>query len=712
MNKKYLIGLSFTFLSSALLLGCNPVGGSSMSSQPTPPEPQTPYEEIYNGYSNEAYGNMSLAAVAMASHGYQGKIEQGYNGWKYNYVKQLQTSEMDKTDFGFEFEGASFNNKLMISTENVYAQREYTSTKTGEMVIYSSINVVEIKDKLTVEISINNGNTQIIELTSTGLKYFENTINVNANDKITFTLIGEGSIEYNPIIEATLTAKYYQLHQDLSGTHESSGAEKHYGDVHPYYDNGQMYMFHLATNGNYDTMLTTSKNMINFVEEPRLKKDDINGPAAPYYVLGVTKDGEYYRSLSGYSQEVIWGSKSKDLLVWEAGEGVDENFQTTYLPKVDYPRGARDPYVFYDEDVDKYRVVYLGYYNNKFYEGHDPDDFDCGLKLVTSKGNTMEYWEDEQKELLRFDNAGASKRDEPEVSQIVKIGDRWYLFASLYGQSVHGVGAMSYWMGEKNQTLDDIDFAKNGERRLDGEDVCAAQIVQVGTRFYMFGWIPKQASGNYWGGALNIAREIYQKEDGTLGSRMDPYMTDLLNKGNLFALNSNSMSSNVGLYSINDTSLIFEGNGQENSTANYKNYHEVNLPGRYNRTIITFKVKANGAKDVGVKIRNDDKTSFYTNAVLSLDSNEMMVYSKEPGGYRQRSKLSNISFKDEYINVKLVIETQYIELFINDEYSLTAKANDFDFEKFELSLFAESGSAEFKDLKVDMLSDARFAYDM
>lgn len=709
MNKKYISYFAMTMLSATLLIGCTKGGSSSM---PNPPKPSTPYEEIYQGYSDGPYGDVSLDPVAMASHGYLGKTEQGYNGWKYNYVQQLNVQEMPLEENGFSYQGARLENKLMVSSADTYAQREYTSTKSGEMIVYSSINVLKTSSDLKLEISVNNNAPKTIVLKNTGLFYFETEILVNKGDKVTFTLIGQGEIEYNPIIEAKLNAKYHQLHQDLTGRHESSGAEKHYGDVHPYYDNGTMYMFHLATNGNFDTMLTTSTDMINFKEDNRLKKDNINGPAAPYYVLGITKDGEYYRSLSGYSQEVIWGSKSKDLLTWEAGEGVDENFQTTYLPRVDYPRGARDPYVFYDEDVDKYRVVYLGYYNNKFWEGHDKDDFDCGLKLITSKGNTMEYWEEEQKELLRFDNAGTSKRDEPECSQIVKIGDRWYLFASLYGQSMHGVGALSYWTGEKNQTLDDVDFNKNGERRLDGEDVCAAQIVQVGTRFYMFGWVPKQAGGNYWGGALNIAREIYQKEDGSLGSRMDPYMTKLLNKGNLYSLNQDTLESKANEYKIENSSLFIEGDGKANSSMNYKNYHEVNLDGRYDRTMVTFKVKANGAKDIGIKIRNEDKTSFYTNAIVSLDSNEMAVYSKEPGGYRQRSRLTNVDLSQEYLDVKIVVETQYIELFVNDQYSLTAKANDFDFENFEISLIAEAGKPEFKDFKIDMLSDARFAYDM
>ena len=76
-------------------------------------------------------------------------------------------------------------------------------------------------------------------------------------------------------------------------------------------------------------------------------------------------------------------------------------------------------------------------------------------------------------------------------------------------------------------------MGKLKEYSLDGGDLHAAQLCEVGGRYYMYGWIGSSPNANVWGGNLNLAREVYVKADGTLGTRCDEYLTKLLNKGRM-----------------------------------------------------------------------------------------------------------------------------------------------------------------------------------
>ena len=107
-----------------------------------------------------------------------------------------------------------------------------------------------------------------------------------------------------------------------------------------------------------------------------------------------------------------------------------------------------------------------------------------------------------------------------ECPQLIKIGNRWYIFASIYGRSQHGVGRLSYWIGDENLDPYEVDWTTKKEHHLSTEDLAAAQIVQKDNRFFMFGWIPKNYTGNFWGGHINLATEVYQKPDGTLATKL------------------------------------------------------------------------------------------------------------------------------------------------------------------------------------------------
>ncbi|HMM00132.1 MAG TPA: hypothetical protein PKC96_02160 [Bacilli bacterium] len=710
MKRKFLLPAMATTL--LVLSACNGFGGSMGTTSDNQFIPTTPYESIYQGYRTTRYEYISPLSPQMAEQGYIQNDQQGHNNWFYQFENSAGEGEMIWQNNRWENQSAYIDGKIMKSTSDVSAVRRYVVKEGGE-------GTVNIFGRIIPVDSPNKNGFLLVKKESLVLKrvplngdekdgrFFSFTTFVQGGDKLDFVLEGNLEISFNPILSyGNLT--FDSLHQDLTGTFEN-GKVKHYGDVHPYYANGKMYMYYLATNGNYDTLLTDSGNMINFAPNEGLRKDGTNGPTAPYYVLGITKEGDEYRSLFGYSSSVIFGSKSKDLLVWEDGQGVDDNFVTTFLPRVSYPGGARDPYVFYDPDTNQYRAIYLGYYNNKFYEGQNPNDFDCGLSVVTSVGDSMAYWQDQQREVLRFDNAGASKRDEPECPQMMKIGNRWYIFASLYGQSVHGVGALSYWTGEANKTIDKANFLSNGERRLDGEDLCAAQLVQVNDRVYMFGWIPQKADAGDWGGALNIMREVYQKSDGSLATRLDPYMTNLLNGGLLFSsLNDESAISNQ--YDVEDGVIHFTDVTTSETGISAHPLHTFMIPDTYSRTMLQFKVEKKDSSRFGFRLDSENSTK-YSAGIIDVDGKQIQLIKKTSGGIQTRSKLSNIELKDE-VNVKVIIEGTFVELFIDDQYSLTGKMDNVELQDFTISLFADDQAALIKDVRVSMLTPGQYVYSL
>src|SRR5690606_14822693 len=161
-------------------------------------------------------------------------------------------------------------------------------------------------------------------------------------------------VSWNPTVDYL-----EQLETSLHYNHKG----EYIGDVHPFYENNQMYMFYLKTGGSWKTELLISKNMITYEPTP-LYLDDTNPPEiSNYYALGVYKDHHtgFYRSYFGM-HNAMGSSKSNDLIHWSGGYSVTSDFLTgykAYHPYETFPSGGRDPYVFYDPDIDRYRLVAL-----------------------------------------------------------------------------------------------------------------------------------------------------------------------------------------------------------------------------------------------------------------------------------------------------------------------------------------------------------------
>ena len=132
-------------------------------------------------------------------------------------------------------------------------------------------------------------------------------------------------------------------------------------------------------------------------------------------------------------------------------------------------------------------------------------------------------------------------RGDPECPQLKRIGNRWYLFYSVYGTGTAGnVGYLTYRVGDEDVPPEEVDWNSKEEHALEGGDLHAAQVCKVGDFWYLFGWINYRPHANVWGGYLNLAREVYQREDGLLATRCDEYLLSLLNKGHIASFAGNA----------------------------------------------------------------------------------------------------------------------------------------------------------------------------
>lgn len=626
------------------------------------------YETIYKDNQTEAYPINPAIGIHMAAHGYKYKTEQGYNSWYYQKLSnnELSDLEYDETNSRWGKEDFYICEALQVALSDIAVAKSFKSMAEGNVTISGNIRSYDpniIKNEFYVAINgikiyPSEGNLEVTPYDKYGL-YFEFNQDIKENDIISF-VTASGSITVNPsIIYGEIVEK--SLHYDFVNKYFSNGSEQHIGDVHPFYYNGKMYMYYLKTDGTYSSALLETFDFINYTET-KIQSIEPKPTIESYYVLGVLPYQDKFISYFGASADYINGSISDDLYSWEKHETIN-------IPEVTYKTG-RDPYIFYDEDIDRYRIIYTAYYSNQ-----RPGDFDAALALKTSKSNNFDEWEETDIEMLRFDNAGSSGSEDPEVSQMIKIGDRWYLFASIYGRSIHGVGGMSYWIGNKNTTIDDQEWITKEEHFLDGEDICAAQIVKVNNKYYMFGWIPSRANGGLWGGAISIAREIYQKEDGTLATRLDPYMAQMINKGEIYKLNSDDIEVNVGEIEYLENQLLFKGTDE--SYLDYKNYNEIAIPNNYNRFIMetSFDLSDNNMAIAGFKIKSSNSKKTHTLCIDKLNREVYVMTRSAQGTYKNASIQLNITDWSD-INVSVIVEENIVDIFVNDEYSLCARILD------------------------------------
>lgn len=412
----------------------------------------------------------------------------------------------------------------------------------------------------------------------------------------------------------------------------------HIGDVHPFFHDGKTYMYYLVPNGTLrcDACFSNPNHVVCKDGSVAVTEDFIHWKEHPlaHAVLNVLpwEDG----FLSCNTNGVV--CKSKDLIRWE-----DDGRYNCQPDQIYFPAGTRDHSIFYDSDHAALRDTATAYYTNE--HNGCGKGMDCGV-LITSplKEETCE-----QCALLHFPNPDRTLYTclEPECSQMLRMGNRWVLLASLARQSVHWVGAPSCWIGKEDTAIDQQDWNTIQPVQLDGEDLCAAQATVRGDHWLIFGWIPMNYRDQEWGGDLNLPREIYLLPDGKLGSRLDPE------------------------YAKRIQGELYEESLQADEDADFG---ELSLSDRRRRNFgvhADFTAASQGVQ--GVLLDKDNGIA----AELDRENRKLRIISRGDG--RETFVFSHLTLDEgvdgEALHIHAIYDEDIVEVFVNDRYALCARIN-------------------------------------
>ncbi len=658
------------------------LGLASCGPEQTPPPSET-QPGIYDTAAAERYPELTGADRYRASFGYTGNEQQGYNGWYYRFGPDGK--EMSRKDGAFTGGGAELDGAVMTAGKSD-AVRAFRSPVGGRARISGTIRAAGgAKADASVRIEVNGTvlySAQLAKDDSVGL-YYETEAELAAGDEVLFILSGAGAkISWNPTVDFTGEPEEY-IHYALLDR------DAMVGDVHPYYYDGTLYLYYLTRDGQFCSRLLTSRNMVNF-EPGELQTTKLNAPGSAYYVLGVIREGSYFRSFYGEALNV-GSSVSTDLHTWGSGIVWDEDtYEKQYAPASNYPAGTRDPYAFYDPDTNKYHIIATGYKAREDYDWSNTEGYDVHLVLYTTKGNSLADWEENpvtgrkayHKSLLHFGDWVNSDVGEPECPQMAKIGDRWYVFASMAGRanSDHHVGRLSYWVGGENTPILDEDWNTKEEHYLTGEDLCAAQVVEIEGNYYLFGWITEKNTPGGWGGTLNIIRRIGQNEDGTLYTYLDEELTRRLNAG-LIAAPTGSPEAAGAKYG-------------------YTAVSEWKAEGSYSRNYVTLTADLGGeAAGLVVSGENDVEMGLRKTAGGTYE-----LYVKDAGADGKVSATYATPLRDgDKAEMTFILEGNVAELFVNGKYSMCARASCLLDGGVELSAFSAGSGGKISDLRIHKL---------
>ncbi|MCI2069001.1 MAG: glycoside hydrolase family 32 protein [Bacilli bacterium] len=553
----------------------------------------------------------------------------------------------------------SLENKELVSTSATPGAWLFTLPQDGK---------VTIKGKFTL---LNGRGTEVAgfynnEKIYSSTVYFsslnlEGGVNIEfetegkANEKIALVFVGEGTASFSPIASYGVKEKLYSVPK-----------WNFYGDVHPFYYQGKMYMYNLqgyledVGNERYLWCLHTSKDLFHYAEED-------------YQVFDFVHD-HYNSTLSAYD---------------------------SIFDKITFPYGSRDMFLFYDKLADRYDYIGLCYYQ----------DYSSCLGMRVS----------DDPEGMSWSNPMYSIRDfpvdcDPECTQAMLIENRWYLLTSVWGQSIHSVGRPSYLIGDEGKPFAENDWANKEFHYLDGEDLCAAQLVRLEgedkDRYQIYGWIPKTSYGNdqdiyfngtrdhgLWGGNINMPREIYVGEEGELFSRLDEKASQLLSRGNQLDLTKTVSEIRAGSGKITEGQIYLQNQGENIFQVSSMNFQ---------RTFIETDLDMSSASEAGLILDNGGKSYHFT--VQDKDGKEMISIScPDDAGHPVASSFEIGPLDKSKVNLKVISDGSLSEMYIDGKYALTARISMFN-PDFHLQVYSK-GLAVFTNLQVNKLSTVDDIFD-
>ena len=261
------------------------------------------------------------------------------------------------------------------------------------------------------------------------------------------------------------------------------------------------YVLHLLFYLNVEWNLLTTKDFITFEEDGvSIKKGNIDEQDLYIFTGSVLEaNGMFYIYYTGHNphfieagknQEVILRASSKDLINWKK----DESFSLKSNEEYD-KHDFRDPFVFYDENINKYRMI-LAARKNK-------GDFYRRGRLISYTSFDLDNWELDNEEFYAPDAFFMH-----ECPDYFKMGDWYYLLFSEFNDKFCTHYRMSKtpygpWIAPEKDTFDNRSF------------YAAKTTANEKRERYLFGWNPTRIDNRdyspwQWGGTL-VVHQIVQR---------------------------------------------------------------------------------------------------------------------------------------------------------------------------------------------------------
>lgn len=446
------------------------------------------------------------------------------------------------------------------------------------------------------------------------------------------------------------------------------------GDVTPIYYDGKYYLFFLHST-NYKWCYVTTTDFVHFSDITVLRNFGGTGD-----VLNVDGTWHLFASVTEGSDEVIHHYSGSDITTLRdtyqniASDG--GTFVTT---------SWRDPRVWYDETIGKYRMIVCTCVN-------DGDSVSRNGAIATLTSDDLNTWEPEGTYFSTGYYTGAC-----ECPDHFQIGDWYYLVYSdcSYGKRTYYVKSQSPngpWQIPENDTFDSLFFY-------------AAKTVSDGTDRYVIGWAgdrsentlaldadgklvsPDFATIQYAGSM--IVHKLVQKENGDLtaapvGALKDYFDTPV----------KNTFVPLSGSWQTGDASAAVTASNC------YSTILMQNLPDRF---VLTFRLKTD-AKQAGIAL---DVDSTFAGRGYYFVFDKQYSRLKEVNGllsdiagyyFPYDTELERpVSFSaGKVYQVTVIADGQIAVVYVDGECALTVRMTSD--EKRALGLFCYAGTAEFSEI--------------
>ena len=151
----------------------------------------------------------------------------------------------------------------------------------------------------------------------------------------------------------------------------------------------------------------------------------------------------------------------------------------------------------------------------------------CALGIASTKSDQLNAWNPIDTALIDYPDG---LNGEPECPQMLKIGNRWYVFVSLARRHENHVGRLSYYIGDEGKGIFDRIGTRKKNMFLPVKTCALRRLPRDRDGYYLWGWIAEKLDGGSWGGHLSIPLKISQQPDGTLTTSIAPAVTTMISE--------------------------------------------------------------------------------------------------------------------------------------------------------------------------------------